>query len=284
MTRAILLTAVVSLAAGACVTKGKYKGVKNQLAACETERDGLSTKLGAEQKRATDLESELVRLTGRAEAAEKEKGRLEVEKGRLEVELTQVVKDRTRLEASAAELTAALADARKRKAEADTRVNEYRSLLAKFRSLIDAGKLKVKISDGRMVLALPTDVLFASGKATLSDEGRLSIMEVGGILATIRGRRFQVEGHTDNVPIRTRKYPSNWELAAARALVVSDAMRAAGMPGGSLSAASYGEFRPNGSNDTPEGREANRRIEIVLVPNLSSLPGFEELRTAVGDS
>lgn len=277
MTRAILLTAVVSLAAGACVTKGKYKGVKNQLAACETERDGLSTKLGAEQKRATDLESELVRLTGRAEAAEKEKGRLEVE-------LTQVVKDRTRLEASAAELTAALADARKRKAEADTRVNEYRSLLAKFRSLIDAGKLKVKISDGRMVLALPTDVLFASGKATLSDEGRLSIMEVGGILATIRGRRFQVEGHTDNVPIRTRKYPSNWELAAARALVVSDAMRAAGMPGGSLSAASYGEFRPNGSNDTPEGREANRRIEIVLVPNLSSLPGFEELRTAVGDS
>ena len=260
--------------ATACVKSSTYEGVKSKLATCEDEKATLAKNLKDEKR---ERAAEVAKLTDRAESAE-------TAKGDLELELTQVVKDRTRLEGTAAELTKALADARARKAQAEKRVAEFRNLLAKFKSLIDAGKLKVKIRDGRMVLALPTDVLFSSGKAKLSDEGKQAIADVAQVLATIPGRRFQIEGHTDNIPIKTRKYPSNWELAAARALGVSAAMREAGMPGTGLSAASYGEFRPAGKNETPEGREANRRIEIVLVPDLSSLPGFEELKTAVGDS
>jgi chemotaxis protein MotB len=94
-------------------------------------------------------------------------------------------------------------------------------------------------------------------------------------------RRFQVEGHTDNVPIHTAQYPSHWELAAGRALGVVKLMVEHGMKPGHLSAASHGEHRPAMANETDAGRAYNRRIEIILVPDLTSLPGFEELKGAV---
>src|SRR5690606_26894562 len=138
-------------------------------------------------------------------------------------------------------------------------------------------RLQVKIVDGRMVVALPTDILFASGRADLSPEGKAAITEVGAVLATIPERQFQVEGHTDNVPIKTDRFPSNWELAAARAITVVRALREAGVEAERVSAASYGEFRPVATNDQPEGKQANRRIEIVVVADLSQLPGAEAL-------
>ena len=98
------------------------------------------------------------------------------------------------------------------------------------------------------------------------------------VMGSIPDRRFQVEGHTDNVPIKTAQYPSNWELASARAIAVTKALVDASLPADRVSAASYADYRPVSSNDTPEGRAANRRIEIVVVPDLSTLPGFEELR------
>jgi chemotaxis protein MotB len=80
------------------------------------------------------------------------------------------------------------------------------------------------------------------------------------------------------VGIKTAQYPSNWELAAARALTVVKTMVEAGLPADRISAASFGEFKPFKPNDTAEGKAANRRIEIVVVPDLSSLPGFDELK------
>lgn len=171
----------------------------------------------------------------------------------------------------------ALEELQKRKAEADARIAEFKALIGKFKSLIDAGKLRVKIVEGRMVVELATDILFGSGSANLSRAGRDAIKAVAEILASIPERTFQIEGHTDNVPIRTAQFPSNWELAAARAINVVTTMVAGGMPPERISAASYADVRPTMSNETKEGRSANRRIEIVVVPDLSSLPGFDEL-------
>jgi chemotaxis protein MotB len=167
----------------------------------------------------------------------------------------------------------------KRKEETEARVAEFKALLEKFKALIDAGKLKVTIRDGRMVVELATDILFTSGSATLSKDGKAAIIEVAELLKTIPVRKFQVEGHTDNVPMKGA-YKSNWELASARAMTVLHTMLDAGLAPERISAASYGDSRPTRSNDTPENRAANRRIEIVVVPDLSSLPGFEELRRA----
>jgi chemotaxis protein MotB len=150
--------------------------------------------------------------------------------------------------------------------------------------LIDAGTLKLVIADGRMVLQLPSDVLFESGSAKLSKAGKATIAEVARVLKEEPERRYQVEGHTDNVPIRNDAYASNWELASARGLGVLRALVDGEVSTLALSAASYGEFHPVATNETGSGRAENRRIEIIVLPDLSMLPGYDELRTAVQGS
>jgi chemotaxis protein MotB len=237
---------VLALALSGCVGKKKYD-------AAISERDAkvaaLEADLAAAQKKASDLENERAML----------------------------LKDQSQLNASIDEMKRALEELDQRKIATEARMEEYRQLLEKFKKLIDAGKLKVKIVDGRMVVELATDVLFDSGSAKLSDAGKAAIVEVSQVLATIPERDFQVEGHTDNVPIATAQYPSNWELASGRALTVMKTMVEAGMPATRISAASYADTRPVRANDTDDGKSANRRIEIVLVPDLSGLPGFDEL-------
>lgn len=218
-----------------------------------------------------DLETEVADLNERLEKAKRQAADLSEEKARL-------LQDQDALQASVSDMQKALVELAQRKADADARINEFRSLLSRFKALIDAGKLRVKIVDGRMVVELATDILFDSGSAQLSANGKVAIAEVAMVLASIPDRRFQVEGHTDNVPIRTAQYPSNWELASARSIAVVKALLEAGLPADRVSAASYAEFKPVMQNESLEGRAANRRIEIVVVPDLSSLPGFEELK------
>ena len=138
--------------------------------------------------------------------------------------------------------------------------------------------LSVKIVDGKMVVSLGSDVLFPAGSARLSKEGLQAVKEVANQLRSIPDRRYQVEGHTDNVPISTATFPSNWELASARALTVVKTMIESGMPAQRVSAASYGDSSPVQPNDTVEGKAANRRVAIVVVPDLASLPGYDELQ------
>lgn len=133
-----------------------------------------------------------------------------------------------------------------------------------------------------MIVELPSDILFKSGSSRLSDKGEGSIKEVAAVLASIPDREYQIEGHTDNVPIQTSKYPSNWELASDRAITVLNTMLTAGMPPDRISVASFGKYKPLNANETEEERTANRRIEIVVMPDLSTLPGFDELNNISG--
>jgi chemotaxis protein MotB len=125
-----------------------------------------------------------------------------------------------------------------------------------------------------MILKLPSEVLFDSGKAELKGAGKTALGEVLTILLEFKDRRFQVAGHTDNVPIRSRDFKSNWELSAARAVSVVKAMVEAGFDARNVSASGFGEFDPVADNDSPEGKQKNRRIEIILVPDLSDLPNL----------
>ena len=251
---------VLSALAVGCVGKRKY----NDLLA---EYDDTRTSLEREN---ADLADENDRLRDNLSTAKRRIEDMASEQARL-------LADQESLQSNVSEMQKALVDLSQRKAEADARISEFRSLLARFKSLIDAGKLRVKIVDGRMVVELATDILFGSGSATLSADGRASLAEVAVVLASIPDRKFQVEGHTDDVPIRTAQYKSNWDLAAARALTVTQTLIDGGLPSERVSAASYAETRPVQPNDTPAGRASNRRIEIVVVPDLSTMPGFEEL-------
>jgi chemotaxis protein MotB len=171
----------------------------------------------------------------------------------------------------------AMEEMRQRQAEQKQRLQEFEDLTKRFKKLTDSGALSVQFIDGKMVVSLGSDVLFPSGSAKLSPSGLIALKEVTAQLKAIPGKRYQIEGHTDNLPIATAAFPSNWELASARALNVTRSMIAAGMPAERVSAASFGDTTPRQSNDTAEGKAANRRIAIVVVPDLSTMPGYEEL-------
>ena len=197
-------------------------------------------------------------------------------------ETAALLKDRTRLRASVSDMEQALRELARRKEASEARMASYRDLLQRFSVLIDAGRLSVKIVEGRMVVELATDVLFSSGSAKLSDQGGDALDDVAQVLASLGERTFQVEGHTDNVPIATERYPSNWELASDRALVVVRRLIAGGVSPAHISASSHAEHQPVSDNETAGGRAQNRRIEIVVVPDLSLLPGHEELNALGG--
>ena len=269
---------------GCLVGKGKYDALQAEL---DTTKKALQAQVADRDVKIQGLEaalaeekSKLAELQGQADKLKADLGDAEARYKAALDEKAALVNDKAKLKGNVEEMKAALSELEARKAVVEARVAEYQSLLQRFKKLIDAGKLSVKIVDGRMVVALATDVLFSSGSAELSADGSTAIAEVSAVLASIPDRDFQVEGHTDNVPIKTEKYPSNWELASARALTVVRTMIGAGMPATRVSAASYGEFKPVAANDSADGKKANRRIEIVVVPDLSNLPGFDELKKA----
>lgn len=269
---------LIAVLATGCVTQGTFDALKAEHDATQAELSERNRTLEEREQRIAALEKSETSLKSALESERETVKELTARIDKLKGDLSAMVKDKSSLEASVTEMTEALQELERRKNEAEQRIQEYKNLLAKFRSLIDAGKLEVKIIDGRMVVVLKTDVLFGSGSATLSQEGKAALAEVATLLASIPDRSFQIEGHTDNVPIKTAQYPSNWELAAARSLTVLKTMLEAGMPPERISAASFGDAKPVAQNDTPEGRAANRRIEIIIVPDLSTLPGFEELK------
>jgi chemotaxis protein MotB len=172
----------------------------------------------------------------------------------------------------------AMDEMKSRQAEQRKRLQEFQELTKRFKKLTDAGTLSVKVMDGKMVVSLGSDLLFPAGSAKLSKAGADAVKAVTQQLVAIAGKKYQIEGHTDNVPISTAVFPSNWELASARALSVTKTMIENGMPAERLSAASYADTQPVQPNDTVEGKAANRRVAIVIVPDLSSLPGYEELQ------
>jgi chemotaxis protein MotB len=137
------------------------------------------------------------------------------------------------------------------------------ALLDQLKPLVDRGVLEVEDYDGRTVLGMRSEVLFGSGSAELSPDGRATLREVAKALAGQENTRWQIEGHTDNDPMQGAV--TNWELGANRALAVLHVMVESGMPPGRLSAATFGEYAPVAKNDKAEGKAKNRRIEIVLL-------------------
>jgi chemotaxis protein MotB len=169
---------------------------------------------------------------------------------------------------------AELEDLRRERAETEARLAAFKSIATKFQKMIDTGKLKVLIRNGRMIVKLPAEIFFASGKAELTSEAAPALREIAGILRTFADRRFEVAGHTDSLPLHNEAFKSNWELSTARAVTVTEALIGGGMNPANLVAAGYGPYDPVANNTSEAGRKENRRIEIVLLPNIKELPAL----------
>ncbi|HEX4339259.1 MAG TPA: OmpA family protein [Polyangiaceae bacterium] len=196
---------------------------------------------------------------------------LRVELERLGKNADALVAEKGSLATALNEAKARLEELRKAQAAADQRAALFRQLALKFQKMIDSGQLKIKLRDGRMVIELANDVLFDSGQTVVKPEGQKAIAQVATVLRSIPNRRYQVAGHTDNVPIQSGRFHSNWDLSTARAVSVVNFLITQGLKPELLSASGYGEFDPVAPNDTPQDRAKNRRIEITLQPNIDEL-------------
>lgn len=235
----------------------------SSLTACSPSRKELKAELDKIKSELAGTQATVTTLQGKI-------GELEKDVKSRDERIAQLEKDNA---AMTTELQALRGEQARRKAELDT----YRQLFAKLKKLIDAGTIKVSFRKGRMIVELASAILFDSGKTELKDAGKTALDDIVTALQSVNDRDFLIGGHTDTDPIKTKKFKSNWELSTARAVVVVDYMVTKGFPAAHLGAAGFAEVDPVASNDTPEGKAQNRRIEIVLMPDLGELKGIEDL-------
>ncbi len=155
----------------------------------------------------------------------------------------------------------------------------YDALVADLESELASGQVEIEQLRSGIRLNVSDEILFPSGSARLDERGQ-ELLEKVAMQVVDTPHRVEVEGHTDDVPITgalSSRYPTNWELAAARAARVVRLLEQSGIAGPRMRAVSRSEFDPVTANDSPEGRQRNRRIEIRLIPNT---PEEQQRRTA----
>ncbi|HEY8431646.1 MAG TPA: OmpA family protein, partial [Sandaracinaceae bacterium] len=257
MTIRTILVGIALLAAGAGVAGCGGRDWQAENAALQADLEQARRDLQQAQARIDELSSENQELRSLLEARGADLSDMTALRERLQRELEA---------------------ARAREARDRERLASLRAMARQFRDMIAAGQLRVRIVRGNMVVELPDNVLFDSGRAELRPAGQETLSRVAEVLARVPNRNFLVAGHTDNVPLgRRSRYASNWELSAARGVAVVRYLAEHGMSPERLAAAGYADTQPVASNDTEEGRAQNRRIEIIVLPNLDELPDLSSL-------
>ena len=290
-----LLTAVALLALGGCVAKSDY--LKKT-----TEADTLSQNLEAMTAENADLKAQVGKLAAEKEKLTAELEKLISERGKLSAENTKLAMQLgtldARLKAKTDEMARTVGEMRNRASELEgdkqmlaesitllkkTKEEEvrtvsktYEELLTEMKGEIEQGQIAITELKGKLIMDVVDKILFDSGKAEVKPEGLKVLKRVVEILKSVDDKTIRIEGHTDNVPISgnlIKKYPSNWELSAARAINVTRFLEKEGLDPAILSAAALGEYQPIADNDTPEGRARNRRIAIILLPKEGTQDG-----------
>jgi chemotaxis protein MotB len=232
--------------------RGRHIEQKGRLDAAEK----LALRQPGDQARADKAEGELATLKTTYAALETAKNKLEEAQKFTAVELAQL---------------------REMKRAADERTAAFEKLKGEFKEMIDNKVLEVERREGRLIVRLPAEVLFPLGSAELSEKGQIELYKLSAILQKQQLTskfRYMIGGHTDDTPIQpgpATKYRDNWDLSTARAVTVTQLLIKAGIPPKTLVAAGYGEFDPIAENSSEPNRARNRRIEIVLLPEVDDV-------------
>ncbi|MGE5789858.1 MAG: OmpA family protein [Syntrophaceae bacterium] len=258
MTRNLLIgfaVLVAGIIAAGCVSTGKYEkmeaGKNQEITALQQEKASL------EQQKA-DLEKQMTDLKQQTSSLEQQKAAVEQEKAAVEQQKAAAQQQVASLEQQRASLVAASQQTQK----------QYEALVQGLAKEVEMGKLQVKQYKNMLSVDLAEQIFFDSGRATLKPGGKDILKKVGEALKGYENKIIRVVGHTDNVPVAKSlqsTYPSNWELSVARATNVVRFLQEVGIPPERMIPAGRSEYDPVAPNDTPEGRQKNRRIEIMLI-------------------
>ena len=273
--RCIILVFILGFACAGCALFGEY----------DEELDPAKLLL-----RNRSLMTENLYLTTQGEQQQKEINLLKKQLEEKQASIEQLQAQITALNAEVAvkkQLEEQLAAANQKLAEITEQFNALKSRLSavekesatylemakKMESEIKKGTISLRQSGDRIILNVSDKILFDSGKTEVKQEGLEVLERVAEVIKKATDKEVRIEGHTDNAKISGRlkeKYPTNWELSAARATNVARYLvEKGGLDPANIYAAGYGEYRPIVPNDTPEGKAKNRRIEITLLPKES---------------
>jgi len=248
-------------------------------------------KLSAEHQKTAAAEKaskdELDRAKGQVDQLKRELEKMGVNMDTLNEQLQQTGSQNEALNKNVQDMQRALDEYKARAAQLERIKQRFELLQQKLKKLTELG-LKVEIRRNRMVIRLPGDVLFASGQDSLRAEGKPVLNAVAEVIRNdkqLSARYFQVAGHTDNKPLQGGRFHDNWGLSTMRAREVLVYLVAPQDPkkgGGGLNAtrlhaAGYGETDPVAKNDTDEGRQQNRRVELVLMPDVEEMLDLRSL-------
>jgi len=254
--RHVTSAAVITLlAAAGCVSQGEFdklQSAKNQeIASLQSSRSAL--------------EQQVRNLEGQRESLEKQRDSLTKEKDSLTRENDSLTKQRDSLTEQVAALDAQRAQLQATEKQSEAR---YDALLSNLSEELRKGQLQVRQLKGMLTVDVAEQLFFDSGRANLKDTGKQVLQKVAESLKGYEDKAIRIVGHTDNVPITKglqKVFPSNWELSAARATTVVRFLQDAGIEPERLVATGRAEYAPVSPNDTTEGRQKNRRIEITLI-------------------
>lgn len=249
-----LYALLLACVAGCGVSQAEYNIRVTEVEKCQAELGQTQNQLGAAHAHEEELRKQ-------REERDDEIARLHADAAKLA----------TNLQATEHEMEAL----RRAHAQAEQRNELYRTLVARLRDAIGAGTLAVEVRKGKMLVKLGDAILFDPGQAALKPDGQRALRQVAQALKEIPDRDFLVAGHTDNKPIKSSPFMSNWDLSTARAVTVVRFLQGEGVDPRHLAAAGYSEFDAVADNDTPESRAQNRRIEVVVMPRIDELPQID---------
>jgi chemotaxis protein MotB len=271
--RRALAFAVLALSLAGCVSMDRFKKKEAEASRLRQDYEDEVAKRAVLQEKIATMQQQLDTLVSDVnslrEKIRSDEDSLSVKEGELRAARDRLLE----LQALVDELSKSKRKLEAAKAELEKKSGEYEQLASSLRGEIEAGRIELMELRGRTTVKMKDKILFASGSATLGADGKDALRKVADALRGMQGKTVRVEGHTDNVPTgASGPFPSNWELSAARALAVVHFFQDAGVDPTRVSGAGFAEFQPIATNDTPEGRSLNRRIEIVLVPIEGAVP------------
>lgn len=266
----VVLLALTAPSLVACVSSGTHDEVLAQLDKTKQELAATEEKLADEQKAKAAQKEE---LDAKADELTSELATSRTENQTLVKKVTQMGQNVESLLGEKSELRKEVEELDRMRAAAEARNKEYRKVFEQLQKMVDAGTLSIKFRNGRMLVQMSSDVVFPPGGTRIKEEAGEAIRELAGTIAQFPDRKFQVIGHSDATPIKTARFPSNWELSSQRAIEVVKLLTEAGVNPANISAAGAAEFDPVANNDTTENKSLNRRVEIVFLPKLDEIPG-----------
>lgn len=221
--------------------------------------------------------SELTTVTATAQTCETERAACDTARAEQAAEAEALTRMKSKMEQDLQATAREIESLRKLEVEAEKSAAAFAELKGQLKEMIDSQQVEVQRRDGRLVVQLPAEVLFASGSADLSEDGKVALIKLSAVLERMPDRKFMIAGHTDSYqPAKGSQFRNNWDLSTARAVTVTELLVTAKLKPENLVASGYGEFAPIADNRSETGRKQNRRIEIVLLPDIDELTVLEE--------